>query len=375
MANPQPNVPMSNTAAPTLFTPFQLGPLVLPNRVVLAPMTRVRADAEGRVRPMTVEFYAQRATGGLLVTEATQILPNGKGGPGTPGIHSDEHVAAWRQVTDAVHARGGRIVVQLWHSGRAAHPSFLPAGAEVVGASPIPIEGEVWTPAGRQPYATPRPLTLEEIPRYVAAWVEAAHRAVAAGFDGVEIHAANGYLLDQFLRDGSNHRTDAYGGPIEHRARFLLEVTAAVAGAIGAGRVGVRVSPTNAFQSMQDSDPAATFGYVAAQLARLGIAYLHVQEGSAEARALTPALKRAFGGPVIVAGGYDADRAEAVLGAGTADLVAFGVAYLANPDLPERLREGAPLNTPDPTTFYGGDERGYVDYPTREVALAGAGAA
>lgn len=358
-----------------LFTPLQLGPLALPNRVVLAPMTRVRADAEGRVRPMTADYYAQRASGGLLVTEATQVLPNGKGGPGTPGVHDAEQVTAWRRVTDAVHARGGRVFVQLWHTGRAAHPSFLPEGEEVVGASPIAIEGEVWTPAGRQPYATPRPLTLDEIPRYVEAYAHSARLAQEAGFDGVEVHGANGYLLDQFLRDGSNHRTDAYGGPVENRARLLLEVTRAVANVVGAERVGVRLSPTNAFQSMRDGDPAATFGYAAAQLGALGIAYLHVMEGDDAARALTPALKRAFGGPVIVAGGYDREKAEAVLAAGTADLVAFGVPYLANPDLPERLRANLPLNAPDPATFYGGDERGYVDYPAHgpagELARAG----
>jgi len=369
---------MTATATSPLFSPFQLGPFTLSNRVVLAPMTRVRADAEGRVRPSTAEYYAQRASGGLLVTEATQVLPNGKGGPGTPGLHSDEQIAAWRRVTDAVHARGGRIFAQLWHTGRAAHPSFLAAEhQDVVGASPIAIEGAVWTPAGRVPYATPRPLTLDEIPRYVAAYADAARNAIAAGFDGVEIHGANGYLLDQFLRDGSNHRTDAYGGSVENRARLLLEVTRAVADAVGAERVGVRVSPTNPFQSMHDSDPATTFGYVVARLAPLGIAYLHVSEGSDEARALTPALKQAFGGPVIVAGGYDRDRAEAVLAAGAADLVAFGVPYLANPDLPERLRDGLPLNQPDPSTFYGGDERGYTDYPahaasTRGDALVGA---
>lgn len=351
-----------------LFTPVAVGRYTLPNRVVLAPMTRVRAERDGRVRPYTADYYAQRASGGLLVTEATQVLPNGKGGPGTPGIHAPEHVAAWRRVTDAVHARGGRIFVQLWHTGRAAHPSFLADGDEVVGASPVAIEGEVWTPAGRAPYATPRALTVEEIAEYVAAFARAARLAVEAGFDGVEIHGANGYLIDQFLRTSSNRRTDAYGGPVENRARFLLEVTRAVADAVGADRVGVRLSPTNPFQSMSDADPTATFGYAAAQLAPLGLAYLHLMEGSEEARALTPALKRAFGGPVIVAGGYDREKAEAVLAAGAADLVAFGVPYLANPDLPERLREGAALNAPDPATFYGGDERGYLDYPTRHAA-------
>ena len=370
---------MISTSTSPLFTPLRLGALTLPSRVVLAPMTRVRADADGRVRPMTADYYAQRATGGLLITEATQVLPNGKGGPGTPGIHSPEQVAAWRRVTGAVHARGGRIFAQLWHTGRAAHPSFLGEGDEVVGASPIAIEGEVWTPAGRVPYATPRPLSTDEIAQYVEAYARAARNAVAAGFDGVEVHGANGYLLDQFLRSGSNHRTDAYGGPVENRARFLVEVVRAVADAVGAERTGVRVSPYNSFQSMHDDDPPATFGHVARALAPLGLAYLHVSEGSDEARALTPALKRAFGGPVVVAGGYDRDKAEAVLAAGTADLVAFGVPYLANPDLPERLRLGVPLNAPDPKTFYGGDERGYLDYPTHDAAdrpaLAAAGAA
>ena len=361
------------TASP-LFTPVTIGVFALPNRVVLAPMTRVRADAEGRVQPMTAEYYAQRASGGLLVTEATQVLPNGKGGLGTPGLHSPEQVAAWRTVTDAVHARGGRIVVQLWHTGRAAHPSFLPAGEEVVSASPIPISGEVFTPAGRVPYATPRALTLDEIPRYVQAFADAARNAVAAGFDGVEVHGANGYLLDQFLRDGSNRRTDGYGGSVENRARLLLEVTRAVSAAIGADRVGVRLSPTGGYQDMVDSDPAGTFGYVARELGHLGIAYLHLMEVDDAGRALTPALAAAFGGAVIVASGYDRARAEAAIASGVATAVAFGVPYLANPDLPERLRDGAPLNAPDFQTFYGGDARGYLDYPTRDAQPVAAGA-
>ena len=356
-------MPDAAAADSLLFTPTTLGALHLPNRVVLAPMTRVRADAEGNVRPMTAEYYAQRASGGLLITEATQVLPNGKGGVGTPGLHTDAHVDAWRVVTDAVHARGGRIVVQLWHTGRAAHPSFLPPGEEVVSASAIPIAGEVFTPAGRVPYATPRALALDEIPRYVRAFGDSARRAMDAGFDGVELHAANGYLLDQFLRDSANRRTDAYGGAIAHRARFLLEATRAVADAIGAERTGVRLSPTNPFQSMADADPAATFGHAARELGRLGLAYLHLNESDAAGRALTPALAEAFGGGVIVASGYDRARAEAALASGAASAVAFGVPYLANPDLPERLRLGLPLNAPDRATFYGGDERGYLDYP------------
>lgn len=356
-----------------VFSPVRIGDLELRNRVVMAPMTRVRATAEGVPTPRMAEYYAQRASAGLIVVEATQVLPNGRGGPGTPGLHTRAQVEGWRAVTDLVHARGGRIVVQLWHTGRAAHPSFLGPDDEVVSASPIAISGEVWTPAGRQPYATPRPLTVEEIARYVQAYVDAARNAIAAGFDGVEVHGANGYLLDQFLRDGSNHRTDAYGGSVENRARFLLETVRAVADAIGADRTAVRLSPTNGFQDMRDADPAGTFGYVARALAPLGLAYLSLMESDDAGHALTPALGQAFGGPVMVASGYDRARAEAVLTGGVAAAVAFGVPFLANPDLPERLRIGAPLNAPDVQTFYGGDARGYTDYPTLDEVTVAAG--
>lgn len=355
-----------------LFTPFTLGRLTLPNRIVLAPMTRVRASAEGVIPEMAAEYYARRASGGLLITEATQVLPNGAGGVGTPGLHDDAQITAWRRVTDAVHASGGRIYVQLWHTGRAAHPSFLPAGEEVVSASAVAIESEVYTPNGRVPYATPRALTLEEIPRYVEAFAQSARNAIAAGFDGVEIHGANGYLIDQFLRDGSNQRADAYGGGIENRARFLLNVVRATVDAIGANRTGVRVSPTNAFQSMRDSDPAALFGYVAEQLGMFGLAYLHVLEpiradhpsADPEGRVVAPVLRAAFAGPLILNGGYDRADADAAIADGRADLIAFGVPYLANPDLPERYARNGPLNAPRPALFYGGGEEGYLDYPT-----------
>ena len=374
----------THTESP-LFSPFTVGRLTLPNRIVLAPMTRVRASAAGIIPEMAAEYYGRRASGGLLVTEATQVLPNGAGGPGTPGIHNDEQVAAWRHVTDAVHAAGGRIYVQLWHTGRAAHPSFLPAGSEIVSASAVAIEGEVFTPAGRVPYVTPRALTLADIPQYVEAYAHGARNAIAAGFDGVEIHAANGYLIDQFLRDGSNRRTDAYGGSIENRTRFLLDVVRAVTSAIGADRTGVRVSPTNAFQSMQDSDPAALFGFVAQQLDAFGLAYLHVLEpvradhpsADKAGRVVAPALRAAFRGPFILNGGYDRAAADAAIADGHADLIAFGVPYLANPDLPERYARNAPLNAPNPATFYGGGAEGYIDYPTLdeqqgERELAGA---
>ena len=355
-----------------LFTPFTLGRLELPNRVVLAPMTRVRASAEGVIPEMAAEYYARRASGGLLITEATQVLPNGAGGRGTPGIHNAAQIAGWRRVTDAVHAAGGRIYVQLWHTGRAAHPSFLAEGEEVVSASAVAIEGEVFTPAGRVPYATPRALALDEIPRYVEAYAQGARNAIAAGFDGVEIHAANGYLIDQFLRDGSNQRTDAYGGSIENRTRFLLDVVRATVDAVGADRTGVRVSPTNAFQSMTDSDPATLFGYVAEQLTPFGLAYLHVLEpvradhpsADKQGRVIAPAIRAAFRGPLILNGGYDRAAADAAIAEGRGDLIAFGVPYLANPDLPERLAQNAPLNAPNPATFYGGGAEGYLDYPT-----------
>mgnify|MGYP002778056418 CR=1 FL=1 len=371
---------MSESAPSPLFTPVRVGALQLPNRVVMAPMTRSRADAAGRVQPVTAEYYAQRASGGLLVTEATQVLPNGPGGPNTPGIHTDAQVEAWRAVTDAVHARGGRIVLQLWHAGRAAHPSFLPAGERHVAPSAVAINGKVFTPEGEQPHVTPHALTEPEIHDVIAAFGRGAANARRAGFDAVEVHGANGYLVDQFLRDGTNRRDDAWGGPVERRARFLLEVTRAVVDAAGADRTGVRLSPLNGYNDMADSSPEATFTYAAEQLDRFGLMYLHLVEphgdghpmGDPAGRRVAASLRRVFRGPLILNGGFDRAAADAVIGAGQADLVAFGVPYLANPDLPERLRDGAPLNAPDVSTFYGGGARGYTDYPTRDAAPADA---
>jgi N-ethylmaleimide reductase len=310
----------------------------------------------------------------LIVTEATQVSPQGVGYPGTPGIHTAQQIDAWRRVTDAVHDQGGRIFLQLWHVGRISHPSLQPDGALPVAPSAIRPEGDAFTETGPQPYVTPRALTLDEIPGIVQSFGASAANAVKAGFDGVEIHGANGYLLDQFLRDGSNRRSDRYGGAVENRARLLLEATDAAAARIGANRVGVRLSPINSFNSMADSDPDATFGYVARKLSGRGLAYLHVVEndfaGATEKRHYDrDALRAAYAGTYIANGGYDRGRAMHAIESGAADLVSFGAPYVANPDLVERLALDAPLNKPDPATFYGGDERGYIDYPFLDEAV------
>lgn len=362
---------------PDLLTPFQLGPHRLANRMVMAPLTRNRAGPGNVPRALNAAYYAQRASAGLIVTEATQISPQGVGYPNTPGIHSAAQVEGWRRVTEAVHARDGRIFLQLWHVGRVSHPSLQPDGLRPVAPSAIRPEGKASTYDGPQDFVTPRALLAGELPDVVAQFHAGARNALAAGFDGVEIHAANGYLLDQFLRDGSNHRDDAYGGPVANRARLLLEVTEAVSEVWGGNRVGVRISPVNGAYSMSDSDPDATFGYVARALNRFGLAYLHVVERSASEKAAGPSydrrrLRAAFEGPYIAAGGYDRLRGDWALASGAADLVAYGKAFLANPDLPERFRRNAPLNRPDPATFYGGDGRGYTDYPALEAAGAAA---
>jgi N-ethylmaleimide reductase len=363
-------------AKPDLFTPIEIGPLTLPNRIVMAPMTRNRASAGNVPGALAVEYYRQRASAGLIVTEATQVSPQGVGYPGTPGIHDAAQAAGWRSVTDAVHAAGGRIFLQLWHVGRISHPSLQPDGTLPVAPSAIAAAGEVFTASGPQSFVTPRALRTDEIPGIVAQFEHGARLARAAGFDGIELHGANGYLIDQFLRDGTNRRTDRYGGSLANRARFLLEVTEAVAGVWGADRVGVRLSPRGDFNSMSDSDPRATFGHAALALAPFGLAYLHIVEpvGSLPAGTapLAPDLKEAFGGPVMINGGYTLPLADAALASGAADLVSFGVAFLANPDLPLRLANDAPLNPPDPATFYGGDQRGYTDYPALDDKLVAA---
>ena len=358
----------AGTDVPDLFTPLRLGPYALSNRIVMAPLTRNRAGAGDAPTGMNVEYYRQRASAGMIVTEGSQVSPRGKGYPGTPGIHSAAQIAGWRKVTDAVHQEGGRIFLQLWHVGRISHPSLQPGGARPVAPSALRPEGEVFTEDGKQPFVTPRALETDEIPVVVGEFRKAARNALAAGFDGVEVHAANGYLLDQFLRDGTNRRTDRYGGPVENRARLLLEVTKAVIDVWGAERVGVRLSPVNTFNDIADSDPDATFGYAASELGKLGIAFLHVVEsdfaGSTATRTFDKQkLRQAFDGLYLANGGYDKTRATEALAQGAADFVSFGAPYVANPDLVERFAQGAPLNAPDPETFYGGDERGYTDYP------------
>lgn len=352
-----------------LLSPYKLGELELPNRIVMAPLTRQRAGEGNVPHQLNAEYYVQRATAGLIIAEATQISPQGQGYPNTPGIYSPEQVAGWRLVTDAVHQHQGRIYLQLWHVGRISHPDFQPDGALPVAPSAIAPKGQAMTYEGMKPFVTPRALETWEIPEIVEQYRQGAANAFEAGFDGVEIHAANGYLIDQFLRDGTNQRTDKYGGSIENRARLLLEVAEAVTDVAGANKVGVRLSPSGTFNDMRSAHPLETFGYAAEALNKFGLAYLHIFEAiEADIRhgatvVPTSHLKERFQGTLIVNGGYDKNRGDAVLSTGAADLVAFGTLYIANPDLPQRFALNAPLNQADPTTFYGGGEKGYTDYP------------
>ncbi len=356
------------TAPVDLFTPVKLGPYELTSRVLMAPLTRNRAGPGGVPQEINVEYYAQRSSAGLIITEGSQISPQGTGYPGTPGIYSQAQITGWRRVTDAIHESGGRVFLQLWHVGRISHPSLQPNGALPVAPSAIKPDGETFTETGLQPFVTPRALETREIPGIVAQFRQAAENALEAGFDGVEVHGANGYLLDQFLRDGTNRRDDDYGGSLENRARLLLQVTHAVVGVFGADRVGVRLSPVNSFNSISDSSPDITFPYIAGRLNRFGLAYLHVVEGDFAGSDATRGfdrrkLRAAFKGTYIANGGYDQLRAEVALATGAADLIAFGKPFIANPDLAARFATGAPLNWADEATFYGGDEKGYTDYP------------
>jgi N-ethylmaleimide reductase len=352
-----------------VFSSFHLGPLTLPNRVVMAPMTRNRAGPGNVPTSLNATYYTQRASAGLIISEGTQISPQGLGYPGTPGIHSAEQVAGWRLVTNAVHAAGGRIFLQLWHVGRISHPSLQTGGALPIAPSAIRPEGQAWTSNGLQPYVTPHALEPNEIARIVADFRRGAFHARQAGFDGVELHGANGYLIDQFLRDKTNQRTDRYGGSALNRARFLIEATEALISEWGPERVGVRISPTNPFNDIADSNPAATFATAIGELNRLNLAYLHVVEpvaGDPVVSGETPDIRffrRLWRGALIANKGYDLPRANAVLRDGEADLVSFAVLFLANPDLPERFRRGAALNPPDRKSFYGGAAHGYTDYP------------
>lgn len=354
----------------TLFTPLRLGDITLRNRIVMAPMTRNRAT--GYVpQPVMATYYRQRASAGLIISEASQVSPQGVGYPNTPGIHSAEQVAAWKAVTKAVHDAGGRIFLQLWHVGRISHPSLQPDGQRPVAPSAIRPEGEAFTPDGKQPFPTPRALDADEIPGIVRQFADGARNALEAGFDGVEIHGANGYLLDQFLRSGSNQRNDRYGGSVENRARLLLEITDAVSAVAGAGRTSVRLSPGSTFNDMHDDDPSQTFAYVARELGKRELACLHVIESDEDADNFDyDAIKAAFGGIYMANDGYDPDDARRSVRNGRADLVSFGKLFISNPDLPERLRRGAPLACADPDSFYGGGEEGYVDYPPLEKDAA-----
>lgn len=361
---------MQRQGGDRLFTGVRLGRHVLPNRIVMAPMTRSRAGAGSVPSALAATYYAQRASAGLIITEAAHVAPEAVGYPGTPGIHNQLQMSGWRNVTRAVHAEGGRIFVQLWHVGRVSHPCMQPDGAQPVAPSAIAAEGELFTGQGLRQFVRPRALEVAEIPRIVDQFAHAAQLAHDAGFDGVDIHAANGYLIDQFLRDGSNHRSDGYGGSVQNRARFLLDVAAAVISIWGNESVGVRLSPLNPYNAMHDSDPPATFGHVTAALDRLGVGYLHLAEpgpghpmASAAGLQLLRTLRALFRGCLVVDGGRDGVSAGEALDAAGADLVAFATPFISNPDLVERLAQGLPLASADPSTFYEGGPQGYTDYP------------
>lgn len=360
----------------TLFDSLQMGDLTLKNRVVMAPLTRMRSKQPGNIPyALNAEYYGQRSSAGLIISEATQITPHGQGYPATPGIHSAAQVAGWRLVTDAVHKKGGMIFLQLWHVGRISHSSFHPAEGLPVAPSTIQPSGMTMTADWQQaPFETPRALELKELPGIIADYRKAATNAKAAGFDGVEVHGANGYLLDQFLQDGSNKRQDAYGGAIENRARLLLEVVDAVTKVWNTNRVGVRLSPYGTFNDMSDSDPVKLFSYVLAQLSTRAIGYAHVIEPRAtgagggdsvyeDAPSTSQLFRKSFNGVFISAGGYNRDNAIPAVESGLVDAVAFGRLFIANPDLPERLKLNASLNKYNRDTFYGGAETGYTDYP------------
>lgn len=353
-----------------LLSKYTLGDMELSNRMVMAPLTRNRASEGGIPTDLNVEYYQQRASAGLIITEASQISADGVGYPGTPGIYNDQQVAGWRKITDAVHEKGGRIFVQLWFCGRISHPSLLPDEQQPVAPSAIKPEGEAVTAEGMQAFVKPRALETNEISTLVAKYRHAAEQAKLAGFDGIEVHAANGYLIDQFLRDGSNIRTDIYGGNAENRIRFLNEVLDAVCDVWPSNRVGVRLSPENSFNSISDSNPLEHFSYFIAELSKLNLSYLHVLEGDMmrQNKSLDYSKLRAlYPGSYMVNNGYTKDNAEQSLADKACDLIAFGVPFIANPDLVSRFKSDSELNDADQATFYGGNEKGYTDYP----ALAG----
>jgi N-ethylmaleimide reductase len=372
---------MQIAVANKLFEPFQLGPYQLPNRVAMAPLTRSRARQPGNVpSAMNACYYAQRASAAFIISEATQVSMQGQGYAWTPGIHTREQVEGWRLVTDAVHKAGGRIFLQLWHVGRISHPALQPDKMLPVAPSAVRPNGQAFIEGESGegelvPFIEPRALQIEEMPYLVAQYARAAKNAVEAGFEGIEIHAANGYLLDQFLESSTNRRTDSYGGPVENRARLLREVVESVTRVWSPDRVGVRLSPLSTFNDMSDQDPEGTFGYTAEMLNDYGLAYLHlvnpamqaIEKGAGpepRAAAMLKLLREKYRGTLILAGGFDYKTAGAWLEDGKADLIAFGRKFLANPDLPERFRLEAPLNAGDPSTYYAGGQKGYIDYLT-----------
>ncbi len=371
-----PDISMNNSV--NLFSPIELSSLTLPNRIVMSPMTRCRAAQGGVPTSLNATYYGQRASAGLIVTEATQVSSLSTAYPNTPGIFTAEQVAGWKLVTDAVHQKGGRIFLQLWHAGRVAHPLLHPEGATPVGPSAIAAKGQINTPQGMQPYVTPRALEIDEISEIVNQFRQGAENALAAGFDGVELHGAFGYLIDQFLQDNSNHRSDRYGGSLENRTRFLLEVVDALTQVWGGEKVGVKLSPSNTYNDMGSSNSVETFSYAIDALNAFNLAYIHLMETSpADLRhggqkIATSIFRPIYQGKIIANLGYTKETGNAVLAEGNADLVSFGVLYLANPDLPERFAADAPLNNPDPSTFYAQPvdgpsdssySKGYTDYP------------
>jgi N-ethylmaleimide reductase len=364
---------MSGTRA-SLLTPFRLGDLELPNRVVMAPLTRCRATHENNApNELVAEYYRQRAGAGLIISEASQISPQGQGYIWTPGIYSKDQIAGWRKVADAVHGAGGRIFIQLWHVGRVSHQFFQPGGTPPVSSSAIAARTQIMLESGFVDASAPRALTVEEIAAVVEDYRKAARNAKEAGFDGVEVHGANGYLIDQFLKDGANRRTDGYGGAPENRVRFAVEAVEAVLREWDSSRVGLRIAPVSPANDCADSDPQTTFGMLIEKLAPLKLGFLHVVEGATGgARDVAPfdyaALRAAYPGAYMANNGYTFEMAEEAIAQGRADLIAFGRPFISNPDLVERFRRGAPLTEPDRTTFYGGDARGYTDYPTLERA-------
>lgn len=347
---------------PNLFDPIQIGDLTLPNRILMSPLTRCRAIDRRIPNQLMAEYYAERASAGLIFSEATSISAMGVGYPDTPGIWSKEQIEGWKRITAAVHNAGGKMLLQLWHVGRISDPVYL-NGAIPIAPSAVRPDGHVNLVRPKKEFVTPRALDIDEIPGIIEEYIQGALNAKEAGFDAVEIHGANGYLLDQFLQDSTNKRTDAYGGPVENRARLMLEVADAVISVWGKRRVGMHLAPRGDANSMGDSNPLATFGYVAKELGKRNIAFICVRENTGPNR-IGPELKKIFGGTYIANEGFTKETAQAALDAGEADAFAFGKLFLANPDLPKRFAENALLNTPDPSTFYGSGKKGYTDYPS-----------